>query len=279
MKKRKGTWIPAVLCAVVIGALVLLGARQLFGSPKKDPSKGETQESPFAATEEKGAVTREDASQEEQSVIPSKLPSRVELTPTRDPKTGREVLSFPYTVPGYGLTLEKLAPYEGAFVEDGTDRAVEGVGMILVKNSGDLPIEYASLTVNVGGEALRFDLSALPSGERAVVQEKTGKALPEKDPASAEAVIIQRPELEMNEDRVKVKDNGNDTLTVTNLTGETLSSVRVFYKYYMEKENVFVGGIAFNVRVTGLAPGASTTIRPAHFTSASCRVVMVQTDA
>ena len=42
-------------------------------------------------------------------------------------------------------------------------------------------------------------------------------------------------------------------------------------------EEIFVGGIAFTVRLTNLAGGESVTVQPSHYTSQSSRVVMVLT--
>ena len=83
--------------------------------------------------------------------------------------------------------------------------------------------------------------------------------------------------MEMSESKVQVIDNGDNTLTVKNLTNKTIPTVRVFYKYYMEEEDVFVGGIAFTVRITRLSAGASVTVQPSHYTSTTSRVVMVLT--
>lgn len=47
----------------------------------------------------------------------------------------------------------------------------------------------------------------------------------------------------MSEDQVRVTDNGDNSLTVTNLTQEPIVCVRVFYKYYMEDLDVYVGGL------------------------------------
>lgn len=77
-------------------------------------------------------------------------------------------------------------------------------------------------------------------------------------------------------DKISVVDNGNNTLTIKNLTNEMIPTVRVFYKYYMTDEDVFVGGIAFTVRLTRLAAGATITIQPSHYNSATSRVVMTQ---
>lgn len=209
---------------------------------------------------------------------PEDLPPAVTIQPETDPATGEpEPITFPCEVPGYGLVIEKIAPYSGMFVENGTNAMVENVAMLLVWNNGDFPVEYTQLSIQYGEEKLVFDISALPMGEHLVVQEKYGKAIPAGDITSVGATIVERANMEMSEGKVQVTDNGNNTLTIKNLTGETIPTVRVFYKYYMADEDIFVGGIAFTVRITRLNPGASITIQPSHYTSQTCRVVMVLT--
>ena len=149
--------------------------------------------------------------------------------------------------------------------------------MLLVKNNGDFPIEYTRISVVCGQEELVFDISALPAGEKMVVQEKTGKAISGDEAAAASALVVQRANMEMSEGKVQVTDNGDNTLTIKNLTNETIPTVRVFYKHYMQQEDLFVGGIAFTVRIARLDAGASVTIQPSHYTSKTGRVVMVLT--
>ena len=175
------------------------------------------------------------------------------------------------------MTIEKMAPYNGMFVEDGSNANIENVAMLLVKNNGDFPVEYTQIRVVCGQEELLFDISALPAGEKLVVQEKTGKTILASDATSASALVVQGADMEMSESKVQVIDNGDNTLTVKNLTNETISTVRVFYKYYMENEQLFVGGIAFTVRISRLGAGASVTVQPSHYTSQTSRVVMVLT--
>ena len=45
----------------------------------------------------------------------------------------------------------------------------------------------------------------------------------------------------------------------------------------MENEDIYVGGIAFTVRVTRLDAHASVTVHPSHYASKTGRVVMVLT--
>ena len=209
---------------------------------------------------------------------PEELPPTVEIPPQKDPETGASLgITFPCQVAQYDLVIEKLAPYSGLFVEDGTNAQVQNVAMLMVQNKGDYPVEYTSIKVTFGQEELLFDISALPAGETLVVQEKNGKAVPTGKADAATALVVRRAEMEMSEGQVQVIDNGDNSLTVKNLTDTSIPTVRIFYKYYMEDEGIFVGGIAFTVRITRLGAGASVRIQPAHYNSQTSRVVMVLT--
>ena len=211
-------------------------------------------------------------------VPPEVLPPSVDIPPEKDPETGENMgISFPCQIPGYGLTIEKIAPYSGMFVEDGSNVQVKNVAMLLVYNDGDSAVEYAQISVVYGQQTLLFDISALPAGEKLVVQEKTGKPLPEGNADSASALVVQRADMQMSQNMIQVTDNGDNTLTIQNLTDEMIPTARIFYKYYMNDEEIFVGGIAFTVRISRLGAGASVTIQPAHYTSQTSRVVMVLT--
>ena len=186
-------------------------------------------------------------------------------------------VNFPFEIPEHGLMIHRLAPYEGLFVEDGTNIQVPTVAMLLVENKGQYPVEYTRISLKYEDTELIFDISALPVGERLVVQEKTCKPVPEGKPSSANAMVVYGADMNLANDKIKVTDNGNDTLTIQNLTEEMIPTVRVFYKYYMEDQNVFVGGIAFTVRITRLGAEESITIKPTHYNSQTGRVVMVLT--
>ena len=177
--------------------------------------------------------------------------------------TGETVVTLPCRVEGYDLVIEKLAPYNGMYVEDGSNQNVADVAMILVRNEGDYPVEYAEIAMEHGDESRIYRISALPAGESMVVQEQTRQGVPEKAPSACKALVVQRAQMGMAAEQVSVTENGDGTLTV--------------YKYYMKNEDMFVGGIAFTVRITRLGAGSETTIQPSHYTSDSSRIVMVST--
>ena len=242
------------------------------------PDVTDKPQNPTETTGESSQETEPTEPTEEQITPPEELPPSVEIPPETDPEGGEEAgITFPCQIPGYDISIEKLAPYDGMFVEDGSNADAKNVAMLLVKNNGDYSVEYAQIRVQWGQETLQFDISALPAGEKMVVQEKTGKAISGDEAAAASALVVQRANMEMSESKVQVTDNGNNTLTIKNLTNETIPTVRVFYKYYMEDEELYVGGIAFTVRVLKLGAGASVTIQPSHYNSQTSRVVMVLT--
>lgn len=202
-------------------------------------------------------------------------PPSVTIPPEEDPETGKQTLTFPCQIPGYDLVIEKLAPYTGIYVEDGTNQQITDVAMLMVRNHGTTALEYAEINVAFGEETLTFHISALPAGEKLVVQESDKKQIPGKDPTGCAALVIQNSNMVASSTSVSVTDDGKGGLIIQNLTGEPIPTVRVFYKYYMADEDVFIGGIAFTLKVSRLPANGSTTVRPSHFSSGSSRIVMI----
>lgn len=263
-----------VLLAVIIAAAAIIIPKFINNSTDLQNN------SDIASQSQDSEETEKDDDTEIDSVKPPQtdLPAKVEIPVEKDPQTGEEKgIKFPCEIEGYGLILEKVAPYEGMYVEDGSNTEKKDVAMMLVRNDGEFPIEYTKISVKYGDEELLFEISALPLGEAVVVQEKNGKSVPDGKASSGEVLAVQRAKMEMSKDMVSVKDNGDNSVTVTNLTKETIPTVRIFYKYYMKDEKVFVGGIAFTSRITRLAPDSEIVIRPSHFTSDSSKIVMVLT--
>lgn len=280
MNKKKrliGAVCAALALALAVTAVALIIDRYGAGDLPTNPTGASGE--PQTPTPPTGGSSQEtDPPNEEPIVPPEDQPPSVVIPPEKDPETGEEIgISFPCTIPGYDISIEKMGPYSGIFVEDGSNSTVKNVAMLMVKNNGDFPVEYIQIRVLCGQEELLFDVSALPAGERLVVQEKTGKTISEEKATAASALVVRRANLEMSEGKVQVIDNGDNTLTVKNLSNETIPTIRVFYKYYMEDGNLFVGGIAFTVRVSMLGAGASVELQPSHYASRTSRVVMILT--
>ncbi len=211
-----------------------------------------------------------------QDTTPEDLPPKVDIPVEKDPQTGESLgIAFPCKVPNYGLVIAQMDTYSGMYVEDGERTQTDDVAMLLVCNDGNTPIDYTQICVEFSGQKLYFDISALPVGAQVVVQEKNKQPMPLQKPTAATATVVQKANIGVAESQIRVTDNGDNTMTIQNVSDKTLQSVRVYYKYYMPEQGVYVGGIAFTVRITRLAAGSSVTIQPSHYTSQTSRVVMV----
>lgn len=184
---------------------------------------------------------------------------------------------FPYTIDGTALVVQNISSYDGIFLEDGSDGQVTGVAAMVVENTGDTNVEYAAITINCNGEILEFDASDIPAGATIVVQGKNKTAYQSGTYADCSAVVAEMGEFEMSADQVKVEETENGSLLVTNLTDEEIPCVRIFYKFYMEEEEAYVGGITYTAKLTGLSAGGSQTVSPSHYAAGSSRVMMVRT--
>ena len=186
-------------------------------------------------------------------------------------------ISLPYSIGGSGLVIRSITSYDGTYIEDGSDSDISGVTVIILENTGDTEVEYASITVNREGTELQFEASALPAGETVVVQEKNRVLFEGGNYTDCSADVAEIEEFDMSSDQIRVDETGDQTLTVTNLTDENIPAVRIFYKFYMEDEDTYVGGITYTAKITGLDANASVEITPSHYLKGSSRIMMIRT--
>lgn len=186
-------------------------------------------------------------------------------------------ISLPYSIGGSGLVIRSITSYDGTYIEDGSDSDISGVTVIILENTGDTEVEYASITVNREGTELQFEASALPAGGTVVVQEKNRVLFEGGNYTDCSADVAEIEEFDMSSDQIRVDETGDQTLTVTNLTDENIPAVRIFYKFYMEDEDTYVGGITYTAKITGLDANASVEITPSHYLKGSSRIMMIRT--
>lgn len=267
MKKRVLIFASCLFVLLLAVGGILLGKKNTT-----QPQKAQTGDSKQTEKDmpEKEETNPSEKLEQEDIVPPSDGTSPKVEIPVANQTSG---LQFPCEVPGHNLRLEKLAPYTGIFVEDGTNQQVTDVAMLLVKNTGDSAVEYAEITVDYPNKTLTFQITALPAGERMVVQEKSGSGVPNGVAGQAAALVVHRTQMNITPE-ISVSDNGDNSLTVKNLTNKTIPTVRIFYKYYMKNENMYVGGIAFTVRITSFGPESTMVVSPSHYNSQTSRVVM-----
>lgn len=186
-------------------------------------------------------------------------------------------LNLPYAIPGTTLVIQKVDSYDGIFLEDGSDSEVTGIYAMVLRNTGSVGVEYANITLTQNGRELTFKATALPAGGIMVVQEANATAYANSNFTDCVCDVALLENFEMSKGMVSVTDHEEGGLVVTNLTGETIPCIRIFYKFYMSDEKVYVGGITYTAKISGLAAGESTVVAPSHYLAGSSALVMVRT--
>ena len=191
--------------------------------------------------------------------------------------TGEETVKQPWTTlndADYGIEIRTLAAgYDGAFLEDGSDDEVKNVLALLFKNNSGKDIQYAEYAFSVDGKPISFKVSDLPRGQQCVVLEASRHQRSTSEVLELISRVVAPVDMLPGSDKVIPVINDDNTITLMNTTQEDLPVVRVFYKYFYEDENAFVGGITYTATATKVPAGGSVTIAPSHF-EANASVIM-----
>ena len=202
-------------------------------------------------------IRRKTAVDGEHIVILSPTASAIELTDAGD----------------YIFRIYPSDIYDGAFLEDGTDDEVKNVLALLFKNTSDKDIQYAEYAFAVDGKPISFKVSDLPAGQQCVVLEASRHQRNTSEVLELISRVVAQVDMLPGSDKVLPVINDDNTITLMNTTQEELPVVRVFYKYFYEDENSFVGGITYTATATKVPAGGSVTIAPSHF-EANASVIM-----
>lgn len=199
------------------------------------------------------------------------------MTSADNSNTQSTTVTFPYQILDSDLTVTNISSYDGIFLEDGSDQEVSGIAAMVLQNTGDINVEYASISIKRDGEELQFEASDIPAGATVVVQEKNKAAYGSGTFSDCSAVIADLDSFEMSEDKVKVEETEKGALQVTNLTDREIPCIRIFYKFYIADQQSYVGGITYTAKLTNVAGGSSQTVTPSHYVAGSSQVLMVRT--
>ena len=174
----------------------------------------------------------------------------------------------------YKITVRTLAAgYDGAFLEDGSDEIVKNVLALQFVNNSDKDLQYAEYVFSVGGKPISFKVSDLPAGQSCVVLESGRHQYDKTEVLDLVSRVVAPVDLlhADGENKVLIIKNAEDnTLTLMNTTDAELPVVRVYYKYYYQEENTFVGGITYTATAEKIPAGGSVTIAPDHYEDAAC---------
>ena len=183
--------------------------------------------------------------------------------------------SLPYSIPDTDLVIQDILPYDGTYVEDGSDTEISGVATMVLTNEGDTPIEVADLSMDCGSESYQFRATDIAPGATMIVQDSNKTSYTDGGYSNFEKKIAVLDSFEMSED-VTVEEN-ESKLKVTNVSSSDIPCVRIFYKLYSEEDDQYIGGITYTAKITDLKAGASVDIKPTHYLQGYSRIMMVRT--
>lgn len=297
IKKNKVIIIAAAVLAVILAVVICVLAGQRPSQPA-DPTTAPTADpgtkptlptvstEPVEPTEGTDAATVPETTEPEPTETtarppqPTVPPTEPVTEPVVDPIPETTVptgVRFPYAIPGTELVIEAVNPYTGVFLEDGSDADANDIYAIILRNKAPTCVEYISITLTRDdGKELSFVASAIDADSRIVVMEAHAEEYVEADYDACSADVAQIPAFEMSGELIRVEESKNGALLVTNISDTDIPCVRLFYKFYMEDVNVYVGGITYTAKIEYLAAGETKTVMPSHYARDSSRVVMIK---
>ena len=205
------------------------------------------------------------------------LPNTETEKPDPQAEISNNSIELPYAIPGSSLIIELINPYDGLFLEDGSDQEVSNIVAIVLRNTGDTCIEYANIIMERDGTKLQFTASSLEPGSAAIVLEANRKQFSEGTYTKCTVELSEVTELEMSQDKVHVENNPEGGIRITNISQEDIPCVRIFYKFYMSDMDAYVGGITYTAKVVDLKAGQSCVVKPSHYLREYSKIVMVKT--
>lgn len=188
-----------------------------------------------------------------------------------------ESISLPVAVSGTNLIAQKLSPYEGPFLEDGTDREVVDVAALQVYNSGASEVNKARIALFWSDGFYIFEADHIPPGETVVILERSASLYRQRDYIQCNGWQELGQKDAVSKD-VSVTDMALGTVVVSNLTDETLRNVCVYYKTWLAPPDIYVGGITYMVQIPVLLPNQSKNLYPYHYAVGYSKVVAVDAD-
>ena len=175
----------------------------------------------------------------------------------------------------YQVSIRRLNPYSGPFLEDGQDKEVTNVLALQFRNDSEQDIQYAEYVFEVNGEEIPFKLSCIPAGQSCVVLAANRHAYNADEVLKLKRRLVNHVDyLPTADEQLLLVNNADDSISVLNLTDQLIPVARVYYKTYYAEEDTFIGGITYSIEIRNIpAGGSSEALTPSHFSSAMSRFV------
>jgi hypothetical protein len=178
---------------------------------------------------------------------------------------------------GHGLRLVRMSSVAGVFPEDGKDEFLPEIFCATIQNTTDRTLSIGRVELTINRESYIFEITSIPPGASVHAYEMRRKPAPATvTEFHGECLFAAYREEEPTTDparlEIKVEDGG---IRVKNLTEESIEGP--VYVYYKSVQNdIFVGGITYRVKLTGLSAGDEVLLRAGHATAEYTRIMYVE---
>ncbi len=180
-------------------------------------------------------------------------------------------ISLPYRIPDSPLEILELAEYEGVYLEDGTVEEVARVAALLIRNCGSELLEEGQVDLWQNGRKLRFSFEFLPPGQTLMALE-IDRLFYQPGPVTR-CTGSAKPAQEGLGKLLKIVQEGGCTLHITNESTAPLENILIRFKNLDPETGIYMGGIAYEIRIRALAPGQTYTCRPWYFLAGQSVIV------
>lgn len=167
------------------------------------------------------------------------------------------------------LTVESIASYDGAFYEDGSGREVMGVAAIMLRNSSDVTIPFASVIVYTANCRYEFEATVLPPGAAVLVPELNGTVLSEHKIERCFGWITVSQSALPEAVRIEISDG----LVIANQSEKPVRDLTIYHRTYMNEGNFYMGGKAFKTVIAYIGPGERIYGMPENFAPGYSEIV------
>lgn len=193
----------------------------------------------------------------------------------QDPAQMHTHLILPAEVPGTTLIAQKLVSYEGPFLEDGSDREVVDVAALQVFNTGTKEVLQACVELWRGDTAYKFYAEHVPPGGTVLILESNASSfLQDGFTACSGRQLTAQSNGEVSKG-ISITDRAMGTVIVSNLTGQTIENINLYYKSWLSPPGIYVGGVSYCAVIPVLLPEQTVEIFPHHYASGYSKVVSV----
>lgn len=163
-------------------------------------------------------------------------------------------IDFPYTSEDGNLQITALIQFTGPNM-DAENADGEDIAGLQVRNISEQYLEEAEIKVKMDGETeYSFLVKDLPVGSETVAFDLTGQSYDGQAVCQEIECTAQMSDISMREDAVQIRTDGSK-LIITNITEQQIDNAVVTYRCMTGDS--YIGGISYEITVSGLAAGAS----------------------